>query len=196
MGTLRLPSSKAWTSTTITVEPSGEITIVATPSRANTLCETSLSELFTEPITRRVLELSAQPSDGPKTTFEPSNKLGSTSTPESENGTVELSVTFKPREGYKIALATESFTLTDQTISYLKASPGFLNLPWQWSVVEQLCSCAKQFPGQTFFCRYTTAWFYKSQGIEKTRVALRNFEELSKCLSRIPILSTSPGDSQ
>jgi len=118
---------------------------------------------------------------------------GSSCTPESENGTAELSVTFRSAEVYEIVLGTELSTLTDLTISYLKDWLGYHNQQSLQSALEQLLILAKKYPGVQFSCKFTTQWYSKFLTTDLLLQALRKFEKLSTLQYRTPIRSESPG---
>src|SRR5678815_4854715 len=110
---------------------------------------------------------------------------GSDSTQESENGTAELSVTCNSNEVYQISLGTGSYTLTVQTLSFLKDWPGYLNPPLLQSVLVRLCDLARQYPGHKFSFKYMTRSSFRSQYLDVTHQVLRRFVELSELKSRI-----------
>ena len=103
---------------------------------------------------------------------------GFDSTQESENGTVELSVAFKPNGRFQINLDTESYTSTAQIIYCLKVSPGFHNPPSLECALVQLLDLALNYPGCKFSCRFTTRWCSKSLITDVIQEALRKLNRL------------------
>ena len=174
-------------SITTTDEGFGASSTTRTLHLVNIPCETNLNELSTEQIMQLVSGLFPKPSAGPSPSPEGSKKPGSASTPESENGTVELSVTYNLPGQFEINLGTASYTLTDRITYFPKGSRGFRNLPWPLSVVAQLFDLAKTYPGSTFSYKYTTPSSSNYPITEVLQRALRELENPSQC--KYPILT-------
>src|SRR4029077_13627998 len=104
-----------------------------------------------------------------------------------------LSVSYKPPAQYTINLDTESFTLTAQTIFFLKHSPGCHNPQLQSSALVRLCDLAVVYPGCACSLRFTTHLFSKSQFIDLLSLISKMSIDISKWQCHIPILSSSPG---
>ena len=107
---------------------------------------------------------------------------GSTSTPESGNGTLELSVTFNLPEVYVIVLDTASYTLIDRPTFSLRDLHGYLSPPLLGSALKQLLDSARACPGVTFSFKFTTPSSSRSRDTENLHQLLEKSAALSNVL--------------
>lgn len=160
-----MPSSRELTFTISTEGDYGVVHMSQVRCEESSLGEMSVRGVCMGQIICPECKTSLTLSAGPTVKWQPSRTHGSPSPPASETGTEEWSITYKPNEGWIIASAITSSTLTDQQISSLKQLLGYLNLPWPASALAVLLDYAKASPGRKYYYKSTTPLSSKSPSI-------------------------------
>lgn len=166
MKTLKLPLNPAWIFTIITAERCGAKDTVEISNPENIPCEMSLNVQCTEPTMQAEFVPLEPSSDGRKQKYVLSKINGSSSTPESANGTAELSMTLTPGGKLAIALDTELSISIDPIIFYQKDLLGYLSPQSLLFADVMLLDLLKTYHGYRCSFKFTIPSSSKSQLIE------------------------------